>query len=214
MSQPLTSGSVVLGRHVFRLGTMHYYVTRHYRISPRPVGMDTSHAAILLDNQFSPILCSLASDAVEYIGTWVRRIIPAWDGSADEMYNGGPYPYYSSADPLPLQVCGLIRLTPVPNLGVHPGRIYSIAPPEDGNTDGVPNAAFMTALGAAATWFATTHTQIVPPLGTTAGATAWLKTTGPTINGLVVQATALDVWGTQRRRSATSKRTPAPFEPW
>jgi len=213
MGQPLTTGSIVLGRFVWERDGQHAYVIKHFRLSPRPVGFDTAGMAWLLDNQFAPSLCACAASAWNYLGTWCRRVIPAWDGSPDDTVNNGPYAAWDTDDPLPPQTCGLILLESASPFQSQPGRIFLPSATESANNAGVPSAAYLTTLQAAAATFSTTQTSLVPGFGTAAGATPHLNGSSPSTTLAITAATAQPFWATQRRRSGTSKTTPPPFEP-
>lgn len=213
MAQPLNPNSIVLARFVWTIAGHYAYVIRPFIINPRPPGMDTSHAAVLIDNQFAPILCGLTSQACLYQGTWVRRLLPAWDGSPDETHNGGPYPHYSLAVPLPPQVCGLIRFQGTHVAGPMTGRIFTPCPPEDASSNGAPTSAFWAALLAAGTQLITTHVQTIPPLATAAGARVVLYDAQAPRLAQATGVTASGKWATQRRRAGMSKRVAAPHEP-
>jgi len=213
MAQPIVNGSIVLGRFVWEKEGHHAFVCRRFRISPRPAGSTTLDAAVLLDHQFAPLLCSCVAAAWNYIGVWCRCLLPTWDGSPDETWNDGPYAPFGSGDPLPGQVAGLLTLKTATVPKPRTGHIYLPPPDESGNDAGVPSAGYMAALSTLATWLESTHQEIIPGFFTPLGARAAVWSFGSSVGSEVVEVTPSVLWATQGRRSGTKKTVGSPTEP-
>jgi len=213
MAQILTNGNIVLGRFVWEKDGHHIYVCRRFQLSPRPNGMNTLHAAEVLDHQFGPVLCSLVCDAWNYLGCWCRRLLPAWDGSPDENWTDGPYPTWGSGEPLPPQVSGLLTLYNSVVPPRRPGHIYLPPADESANDNGVPSAAYLAAMNIAAAWLQTTHTEIPSGLLSPAGFRAVVWTAGSLVGIQVNNVLVSEMWATQRRRSGIQKTVGPPTEP-